>query len=245
MSFSRDIVYLDDQFALTGEYQAITKKYYESMVLYYVKLFEFSLKMLERPWNDYLKKFIDYLLKNTKDKKVLFFGSGAGRDALMVSQHGFIPYLVDASQEMLAISKRVVINGKYYNEDMNAYLQRIVELNEEKFIGVLNESAAQHLNKTDVYRQVGLVKEVLQEGGIFLIGLKSAPDRYKEVGPIYSITEGEGTRYFVSWTQKEILELISFAKSIGLHVISIVDTPHLASNVGTPNFTRLFFSLSS
>jgi len=242
---TREIVFYPGLFDLSDDHQSATQNYYRSMVMYYIEHFEFSADMLTRPWEDYLKLFHDHLPKDQSKKNVLLFGSGGGRDAMWLAQHGFTPVLVDLSDEMLNFSRRVVLNGEFFHEHMNQFLERLVKESEQKFIGLVNESAAQHLNKSEVYKQLELAKNVLHTGGIFLLGLKMAPEEFKDKGPVYSVAEGTGKRFFVSWTKKEVQELIDFAGGLGFQVVQRVESPHLTANAGTPSFIRLFFSLPS
>lgn len=46
----------------------------------------------------------------------------------------------------------------------------------------------------------------------------------------------------VSWFENELNELVSYAESSGLGLISRLDAHHLEKTSGTPNFIRLFFS---
>jgi hypothetical protein len=236
----RKIEFYPEFETLSDEHIAMNSSFYNHLVEYYLNFFEFSLEMVTRTFDDYAKDFIDFLRKSNMKNPVLILGSGCGRDAFWTSQLGLNIQLVDASDSMISFSKKLFVNASFFCQDMNDFLGSLRDT-ALVYSGILNESGAQHLSKDQVYDQIRLVSEHLAKDGIFLLGLKQAPSNYS-TGPVYSVSELEEMRFFVSWSELEISELIEFAKSVGLKLVKSVSAEHLESSQGTPPFIRLYFS---
>lgn len=239
----RKIEFYPELKGLSDYHIKMNTSFYNQLVLYYYNFFEFSQEMLARTYNDYIKAFIEFLKKSDLNNPVLVLGSGCGRDAFWISQLGVAIQLVDFSQSMLDFSKKFFISGSFFCQDMNDFLLTLKE-SDSVYSGILNESAAQHLEKMQVYEQLRLVSSHLASDGIFLLGLKKAPIEYDK-GPVYSVSEANEMRFFVSWSEAELNELIIFASTLGLSLVKRIEAAHLESSQGTPSFIRLYFSPTS
>jgi len=239
----RSVEFYPELKTLSDEHIAMNSSFYRHLVEYYLTYFEFSLEMITRTFDDYARDFINYLKNTNMENPVLVLGSGCGRDAFWASQLGVDVHLVDASESMIEFSKKLFVNASFFCQDMNKFLNSLKDTG-TVYSGILNESAAQHLGKEQVYEQILLVSRHLAPDGIFLLGLKHAPQNFN-IGPVYSVAESGEKRFFVSWSESEIIELIQFADNLGLNLVKRIDAEHLESSQGTPPFIRLYFSPTS
>lgn len=240
----RKIDFYHGQHTLTNDQEIANGIYYRLLFDYYLRYFEYSAEIFNKIRSGYLDEFIFYLKQLEKlNKHVLLIGSGGGRDAVWISQTGFKVRLVDLSPEMIDFSKLMVPDLESATiGDANEYLKLAIR-QKDRFRGVLNESSLQHMSHDQVYIHLKMIAQLLENRGILLIGLKQAPKNFKK-GVVYSVTEGNYSRFFLCWTEEEINELLFYANTLGFKVEKEIITNHLASNFGTPAFIRLLLSLS-
>jgi SAM-dependent methyltransferase len=156
------------------DYKGITKEAYNTIA-----------KEFEKKTKDYLTTYIlndmKLFMQHCPGKKVLDLGSGPGRDALFLKQHGFSPLCVDISPVMV---KSCQAKGLFAIEmDMEN-----LSFNDYSFDGIWAYTSLLHLPKKDFPSMIKKLFQLLKKNAIFYLGMKegdgekfSTDDRYPQI----------------------------------------------------------------
>lgn len=193
-----DIVFLNSPI-LTPEMLKTTKKSYTSHGDYYGAKYELPSNMVKRTWESYLKYFTATLVKGDS---VGVFGCGNGRDVMQLASHGLQVTAMDNSDSMLN-AMRAWGNGAINVQKVDVTKATKI-FQGDNFNGILAESVLEHVNKRDVKNLV--LKDfpmMLKYQGKLLFRL-----RLHSSGNVMKSNDGVGIRYFSTWSQNEVEELV-------------------------------------
>jgi len=115
-------------------------------------------------WDNFPKTTIDLFCKELKGKKVLDLGSGSGRDALILRDKGLEVICLDASSEMVKITRK--LGFETVEMDFNS-----LELDENSFDGVWAYTSLIHIKKEETQRVLEKIYQSIRYGGVLLIGM--------------------------------------------------------------------------
>ncbi len=119
--------------------------------------------------NNFLHKF-----SNLVKKKVLDVGSGPGRDGLLLKQKGLEVICLDASSEMVKMSKARGLDSIVGDFKNLPFLNKT-------FDGVWSYTSLLHVPKLEVVDCIKEIYRVLKEEGIFALGLiEGESEEYRE-----------------------------------------------------------------
>lgn len=139
--------------------------------------------------------------------KVIDFGCGEGRDAIIFIQNGFEYTGIDISEGMLKIARERAPAGVFQRADFNK-----VDFPAGTFDGFWAAASFIHVPKKDVGEALREVRRVTKMGGTGFISMKEKGEM--DEGMVYEERYGGMGRYFAFYTQDEfrnILEANGFA----------------------------------
>jgi len=175
---------------------------YDSHVIEYAENFEWDPDMQERTSHDYLHSFIQYL--KTGDH-VFVAGMGTGRDALELQNRQFDVFGMDGSMSMLQVAIDHGIRIPMWCQDVNK-----IKLPEHFLDGVLAESVLQHVPKLQVSKMLRRMVSWLRVDGILFVRLRVGS------GKVFVVRDVVGTRYFTSYRESEINQIVGDIKQVEL-----------------------------
>lgn len=196
--------YLDGD--LTVDMIKETISSYDSHVIEYAENFEWDPDMQERTSHDYLHSFIKYL--KTGDH-VFVAGLGTGRDALELQNRQFEVFGMDGSMSMLQVATNHGIRVPMWCQDISG-----VMLPEHSLDGILVESVLQHMPKKNIVTSLQKMVSWMRVDGIFFARLRLGS------GKVFVVRDVVGTRYFTSYRESEINEIVG--DLIGVELIEDV-----------------------
>ncbi|MFA6250122.1 MAG: class I SAM-dependent methyltransferase [Candidatus Shapirobacteria bacterium] len=148
-------------------------------------------------WDNFPLATIDKFCNLLNGKKVLDLGSGSGRDALILQKRGLEVVCIDASKEMVKITKRLGFES--IESDFQDY-----DFPELEYDGVWAYTSLLHIKKEKVVTVLQDIYKTLRPGGVFLVGMIE--------GTYEGGVEQEGMpgekRYFRFYEEKELKEMI-------------------------------------
>lgn len=115
-------------------------------------------------WNNFPKTTIDEFCKRLSGKRILNLGSGSGRDALILKEEGLDIICVDASSEMVKITRNLgfeSIESDFSN----------LKLDNNSFDGVWAYTSLLHIKKEEMIKVLKKISKSIKPNGVFLIGL--------------------------------------------------------------------------
>jgi ubiquinone/menaquinone biosynthesis C-methylase UbiE len=147
-------------------------------------------------WDRFPRTIFDKFIGLAKGK-VLDIGSGPGRDGLILQKAGFDVICLDASEEMIKLSKErglESIVGDFNN----------LPFENKSFDGVWAYTSLLHVPKSKVEKPLAEIKRVLKTDGIFGLGLIEGDTE------LYRESSGVGKpRWFSFYKKEEIEKLLS------------------------------------
>ncbi len=149
---------------------------------------------------DFFKSILD-------GKKVIDFGCGEGRDAIIFIQNGFDYTGIDISQGMLKIAQERVPGGVFQKADFSK-----VDFTTGTFDGFWAAASFIHVPKKDITTVLQEAKRVVKTGGAGFISMKEKREIDEEM--VYEDRYGGMGRYFSFYTRDEfngILEKNGFS----------------------------------
>jgi len=150
-------------------------------------------------WEHFPAAFIDEFIAKLPEpgKRILNLGSGSGRDALLLRDHGLGVVCVDASEAMIAITKRL---------GFESYRQTFADLRfpAQSFDGVWAYTSLIHVPKTEVVQAVKTIHALLKPGGAFAVGAIEG----ETAGMIERKTMPQAARYFKYYAREELKQLV-------------------------------------
>lgn len=148
-------------------------------------------------WNNFPSTTINEFCKRLKGKKVLDLGSGSGRDALILKANGLNVVCVDASAEMVKITRQ--LGFETIESDFNN-----LKLDDNSFDGVWAYTSLLHLKKNEMIQVIKNIYKILPNNGMFLIGMIEG--NYE--GEVQRENMPGEKRYFKYYEENELREMI-------------------------------------
>lgn len=146
-------------------------------------------------WERFPKSIFNKFIELTKGK-VLDIGSGPGRDGLILKEAGLDVICLDASEEMVRLSKEKGLNSIV--GDFND-----LKFENESFDGIWAYTSLLHIPRADIDLPLSEIRRVLKMGGTFGLGLiEGDTELYRES----SGTKGQ--RWFTFYKKEEIEGLL-------------------------------------
>lgn len=159
-------------------------------------------KAYDQETADFWKIFPDTFIKKFRESipqggNVLDVGSGSGRDALILREAGLEVICFDASEAMIAMTKK-----KGFNSVLGDFND--LPFFNGSFDGVWCYTALLHVLKAEVRKGFEEIHRVLKEEGVLGLGLiEGDTEGYRE-------SAGVGLpRYFAYYTKEEVEKLLS------------------------------------
>ncbi|GKX31782.1 hypothetical protein SH1V18_42620 [Vallitalea longa] len=142
-------------------------------------------------------RFLSYCNKN--HNKLLDLGAGAGTFAKYYTDKGLDVLCIDISKSMIELCRSKNLNAEvmdFYNLD--------IEDNQFDYVWSMNTLL--HVPKKDIRIVLKEVKRILNDGGIFYLGMYGG----KCEEGIYEQDIYEPKRFFASYTKDELLDIVGY-----------------------------------
>ena len=146
-------------------------------------------------WRDFPTPFIDAFASRVKGD-VINIGSGPGRDALLLKEHGVEQICIDASETMVDISTQRGLKSQV-GDMLN------LQFRAERFGGAWAYTSLIHLPKSQINIALGEIARVLKPGGWFALGMQEGEgESYKESSELHA------PRWFALYSREELQRLL-------------------------------------
>ena len=151
----------------------------------------------KQSWKKNLRKEFCDLLSAEKKKTLLEIGAGAGQDSRFFMDSGFVVTAVDISGEMVKQCKQ---------RDVDAFKLDFYELSSlnKKFDSVWAMNCLLHVPKSDLPRVLKNIDNVLNENGLFYMGVYGGKNSEEELSDDFS----EIPRFFSSYIESDVIEIL-------------------------------------
>jgi SAM-dependent methyltransferase len=108
-------------------------------------------------------------LKREQNESLLEVGAGHGRDSQFFQEHGVAVTCIDLSPEMVRLCRQ---------KGLNAYRMDMIDLDfpDESFDAVYSLNSLLHLQKTELPIVLQNIRRVLENNGLFFLGLYGGID---------------------------------------------------------------------
>jgi ubiquinone/menaquinone biosynthesis C-methylase UbiE len=148
-------------------------------------------------WANFPQSFINKFVSSLPGKRVLNLGSGSGRDAVLLREHGLEVVCLDASKAMVEITNRLGFESHHAT---------FAELNfpEASFDGVWAYTSLIHIPKDDAQKAIIQVHSMLKLDGAFVMGAIEGDT----AGMVERKTMPGAIRYFKNYSKDELRQLI-------------------------------------
>ena len=175
-----------------GEGLEIDEEFLDTLEYYERKTEEYTEK-----WKDWLPSFWERLLRTVSSLRpegpILDIGCGTGRDLEYLSKYrAGEPWCVEVTKGFEGIVRKRLPDVRFVLGDI-----RNIELPKNHFSAVISVGMILHLPREDVLRVFDKVKEILKEGGIFLLSTKAGAGSYKRGGRTFYL-------YPSWWLEREL-----------------------------------------
>ena len=148
-------------------------------------------------WQRFPRPILNEFGDKVKGGRVLDIGSGPGRDALLLQEHGCKVICLDASSKMVEMCQ-----AKGLEAIEGDFMQ--ISFPPKSFDGVWAYTSLLHIPKADIGKAFEEICRVLKVGGYFGLGLIEGS------GELYRNSSGiNQPRYFAFYTRDEIEKLMS------------------------------------
>ena len=141
---------------------------------------------------DIVRKFVELLPSD----EILDLGSGPGRDAVILRNHGLNVTCVDGSENMVNMTARLGFNSVL--SDL-----RVFDSPDKKYHGIWAYSSLIHLNFDEAKKLVGKLSDILRDGGILFLGLIQGDGH-----DVINAAGSSFTRYFEYYHHEKIMALV-------------------------------------
>ncbi len=141
---------------------------------------------------DIVRKFLELL----PGDEILDLGSGPGRDAVILRNHGLNVTCVDGSENMVNMTARLGFNSVL--SDL-----RVFDSPDKKYHGIWAYSSLIHLNFDEAKKLVGKLSDILKDGGILFLGLIQGDGH-----DVINAAGSSFTRYFEYYHHEKIMALV-------------------------------------
>lgn len=160
-------------------------------------------------WEEFPQEFVNFFgdFVGLTKGRVLDVGSGPGRDGLILKGKGLDVICLDASEEMVKMSKERGLESLV--GDFNS-----LPFEDNFFGGVWAYTSLLHVPKAEVGQVLAEIRRVLQPGGIFALGMiEGESEGYRESSGVKQL------RWFSFYSKEELEKLLS---NYGFEIISFV-----------------------
>jgi 2-polyprenyl-3-methyl-5-hydroxy-6-metoxy-1,4-benzoquinol methylase len=163
-------------------------------------------------WNNFPKTFIDKFVTSLPGKRVLNLGSGSGRDALLLREHGLEVVCLDASKSMIEMTTKL---------GFESHLATFSELSKldfpaDSFDGVWAYTSLIHIPKEEAEEVIKQAQTLLKPKGAFVFGAIQGDT----AGMVERETMPGTTRYFKNYNNDELRQ---FIEPLGFNFLDKVD----------------------
>lgn len=236
----QEILITQANYELGSEHYGCVIEESEDGVLYSVSFLEPFFKSLEQ--------------NKTSSRRVFNIGTGFGLANVFIARKGYSLHGIDVSRTMVLASYLKFVIALEDSLNLGSVIHAI---HDDSFLsyqftqsslttlpdtfaqpnslaGVLVDSALQHVNHDDVYDAIRQWYGWLEPGGTLLFRVKQT-----DHGNVYVIHDEVGTRYYTSWTEEEIAQLLIFAEEMGFRVQDQQAVAHRDAVAGTPPFYQI------
>lgn len=141
---------------------------------------------------DIVRKFVELLPSD----EILDLGSGPGRDAVILRNHGLNVTCVDGSENMVNMTARLGFNSVL--SDL-----RVFDSPDKKYHGIWAYSSLIHLNFDEAKKLVGKLSDILKDGGVLFLGLIQGDGH-----DVINAAGSSFTRYFEYYHHEKIMALV-------------------------------------
>lgn len=141
---------------------------------------------------DIVRKFLELL----PGDEILDLGSGPGRDAVILRNHGLNVTCVDGSENMVNMTARLGFNSVL--SDL-----RVFDSPDKKYHGIWAYSSLIHLNFDEAKKLVGKLSDILKDGGVLFLGLIQGDGH-----DVINAAGSSFTRYFEYYHHEKIMALV-------------------------------------
>lgn len=187
-----------------------------------------SIEVMLTPLFEYMDQRFEYMEKagevvpeqDLKRKgRILFVGSGTGRDLEIAESQGYEVFGIDKSPSMVEIASASFAAQMVGRQVPLAVMDMLNMQLDHEFDGVMCESAFSHVRKHDVADVLDTLYDYMSPGGVALFGFRGS-----ETGEIYRTEDQVGIRYYTSHTPEELEKLF---KRSQFQVLKFTTTPHM------------------
>ena len=150
-------------------------------------------KTYYKQWGERAKaKSFELFLEQIPGKQILDVGCAQGHDANYFVEQGMAVLGIDYAENMVAIARE---------SNIDAHLMDVEKLTlpNNSFDGVWAAASLLHVPKERFDAVVSALSAVLRANGVLHISVKRGSGEH-------IVTEGEMKRYFVYWTERELVE---------------------------------------
>lgn len=167
----------------------------------YIRLFERTDSGLFKAMEDTIIPFTELIGRElASQKKILFAGSGSGRDMEQFQKMGFKVFGIDTSSTMLDFSRAIIQENTGLSPMLALMSIEMMGFGEESFDGIFCESALSHVRKKDIPSVLDQCQHFLKKDGVALFGFRES-----DSGEVYRTQDPVGIRYNTSHTKEEVV----------------------------------------
>lgn len=157
-------------------------------------------------WEPELKEFSGLCPQG----KIFDVGSGSGRDATLLSNHGYQVTGVDISSSFLELARERSPRANFIEGSVYA-----LPAEDQSFDGVWAAAVLLHIPKKKISQALGEIKRVLRPDGASFISIKKGQGEKM-------LTDRLGERFYAFWQPNEFIKVLNKA---GFKVISWQERP--------------------
>jgi 2-polyprenyl-3-methyl-5-hydroxy-6-metoxy-1,4-benzoquinol methylase len=171
----------------------------ENLRRYYNSEAEIRDKSEKQEWKKKEREFFCARAKSEFKTALLEIGAGSGQDSEYFMKRGFTVTAVDLSREMVRICREKSINAF----EMDFY--NITELG-KKFHCIWAMNCLLHVPKSDLRRVLYGINEVLEDGGLFFMGVYGGADVVRQK---HDPDVCDTPRFFSFFTESNLKSILS------------------------------------
>lgn len=147
-------------------------------------------------WKKFPRTFLDEFIKLVDDT-VLDVGSGPGRDAVILRDHGLHVTCIDASRAMIEMSRAKGLASVLGNFES-------LPFDDGSFGGVWAYTSLLHVPKNEIEKPLREIRRVLKPDGVFGLGLiEGTMEEYRQTEKVPE------DRWFSFYTREEVENLLA------------------------------------
>lgn len=167
--------------------------------------------------DEYLINDLNLFMNSMSGKTILDVGSGSGRDSKYFLENGFKPLCLDFSQAMIDMCKLKGLEGVVCDFEKMTF-------KEKSFAGIWAYTSLLHISKKNISLVLENIYKILENNGIFYIGMKEGEGEYVKKTSKY----GKDGRHFSLYYLDELSDLLSL---VGFQIINKSKITHSNGNI--------------